>query len=165
MTITNVIIKILDMKWDWGMNDVMSGSDGLRIWWFRKRCFNSGPGQSSWGVLTVDDVGDSWFVCLNCRQLKLKSDHGVLEISTDRDLGGYRMRSAFVGSDSTVSIVKICVSLSSCRKTKVKKVNKCFIPEQQKVISVSYFAAPVYFTNTVTLKILILQLSMKCLSV
>ena len=37
--------------------------------------------------------------------------------------GGYGMRSAFVGSDSTVSIVKIvCLSLSSCRKTKVKKL-------------------------------------------
>ena len=59
----------------------------------------------------MDDAGDSWFVCLNGRQLKLKSDHGVLQISTDRDLGGYEMRSAFVGSDSTVSIVKI-VSLS-----------------------------------------------------
>ena len=47
-------------------------------------------------------------------------DLGVLQIPTDRDFGGYTMRSAFVGSDSTVSIVKI-VSFSSCRKTKVKK--------------------------------------------
>ena len=59
----------------------------------------------------MDDVGDSWFVCLNGRQLKLTVDHIVLQISTDRDLGGYGMRSAFVGSDGTVSIVKI-VSLS-----------------------------------------------------
>ena len=36
--------------------------------------------------------------------------------------GGYGMRSAFVGSDRTVSIVKLCVSLSSCRKSKVKKL-------------------------------------------
>ena len=35
--------------------------------------------------------------------------------------GGCEMRSTFVGSDSTVSIVKI-VPLSSCRKTKVKKL-------------------------------------------
>ena len=34
----------------------------------------------------------------------------------------YGMRRAFVGSDGTVSIVKIvCVSLSTCRKTKLKK--------------------------------------------
>ena len=60
----------------------------------------------------MDDVGVSWFVCLNGRQSKLKSDHGILQISTDRDLDGYGMRSAFVGSDSTVSIVKIvCLSL------------------------------------------------------
>ena len=61
----------------------------------------------------MDDVGDSWFVCLNGKQLKSKSDHGVLQISTDRDLGGYGMRSALVGSDCAVSIVKI-VSLSPC---------------------------------------------------
>ena len=63
--------------------------------------------------VTVDDVGDSYFVRLNGRQLKLKSNHGVLQISTDGDLGGYRMCGAFVGSDSTVSIVKI-VSPSPC---------------------------------------------------
>ena len=89
-------------------------------------CWYSTLGRASpAGGLTVDDVGDSWFVCLNGRQLKLKlkSDHGVLKISTDRDLGGYGMRSTFVGLDSTVSIVKIvCVSLSSCRKTKVEKL-------------------------------------------
>ena len=59
----------------------------------------------------MDDVGDNWFVCHSGRQLKLKSDHGVLRMSTDRGLGGYGRHSAFVGSDSTVSIVKI-VSLS-----------------------------------------------------
>ena len=69
-----------------------------------------GPVQL-WVGVTVDDVGDSWFVCLNGRQLNLKSDHGVQQITTDRDLRGYGMRSAFVESDSTVSIVKI-VSLS-----------------------------------------------------
>ena len=37
MTITNVIIKNPEGKWDWGVNDVMPGSDGLRIWRFWKR--------------------------------------------------------------------------------------------------------------------------------
>ena len=82
--------------------------------------FDSGPGQSSRG-LTMDDAGDSWFVCLNGRQLKLKSGHWVLQISTDRDLGGYGMHNASVGSDSTISIIKI-VSLSPrVEKLKVKK--------------------------------------------
>ena len=36
----------------------------------------------SWGM-TVEDVGDSWLLWLNGRQMKLKSDHGVLQISTD----------------------------------------------------------------------------------
>ena len=31
VTITNVIIKTPDRKWDWGVCDVMPGSDGLRI--------------------------------------------------------------------------------------------------------------------------------------
>ena len=31
MTITDVIIKTPEEKWDWGVNDVMPGSDGLRI--------------------------------------------------------------------------------------------------------------------------------------
>ena len=54
----------------------------------------------------MNDVGE--LVChLNGRQLKLKSNNGVVQISTDRDLGGNGMRSAFVGSDSTASIVKI----------------------------------------------------------
>ena len=37
MTITNVIIKTPDNKWDWGVNDVLPKSDGLRIWWFWKK--------------------------------------------------------------------------------------------------------------------------------
>ena len=37
MTITNVIIKTPDRKWNWVVNDVMPRSDGLRIWWFQKR--------------------------------------------------------------------------------------------------------------------------------
>ena len=43
--------------------------------------------------------------------LPLRHLVGVLQISTDRDLKHYKMRSAFVGSDSMVSIVRI-VSLS-----------------------------------------------------
>ena len=31
VTITNVIIKTPDRKWDWGMNDVVPGSDGQGI--------------------------------------------------------------------------------------------------------------------------------------
>ena len=31
MTITNVIIKNPDRKWDWGVNDVMPGSENLVI--------------------------------------------------------------------------------------------------------------------------------------
>ena len=39
---------------------------------------------------------------------KLKSDHGVLQISTDRDLKHYGMPCAFVGSDQVFgSFVRI----------------------------------------------------------
>ena len=75
--------------------------------------------------LTLGHVDRQWG-CLPFRQTveklssghgveKLKSDHGVLQITTDRDLKHYGMRSAFVWSDSTVSIV-ISVSLYSCRR-------------------------------------------------
>ena len=37
MTITNVIIKTPNRKWDWGVNHVMPGSYGEGIWWFQKR--------------------------------------------------------------------------------------------------------------------------------
>ena len=85
MTITNVIIKTPDRKLDWGVNDVMPGSDGLRIWWFLKKAVSwdltlGRASPAGGGGLTVGDVG-------------------------------------------IVSIVKIvCVSLSSCRKLKVKKL-------------------------------------------
>ena len=48
-----------------------------------------------------------------------------------------------VGDVGTVSIVKI-VSLSLCRKTKRQEVNKSFVPEQRRVVSVWVF--PVYVT-------------------
>ena len=37
MIITNVIIKTPDRKCNWGVYDVMPGSEGLRIWWFLKK--------------------------------------------------------------------------------------------------------------------------------
>ena len=83
MTITNVLIKTSDRKWDWGGNDVMPGSDSRRIWWFWKRV--------SWDL--------------------------TLGRASPVQLGG----GLSVGDVGTVSIVKNCVSLSSCRKTKVKK--------------------------------------------
>ena len=49
MTITNVIIKTPDSKRDWGVNDVMAGSDGLLR-------FDSGPGSPA-EALAVGDVG------------------------------------------------------------------------------------------------------------
>ena len=37
VTITDVIIKTPDRKWDWDANDVMPGSDGLGILVFLKK--------------------------------------------------------------------------------------------------------------------------------
>ena len=76
---------------------------------------------------------------------KLKSDHGVLQISTDRDLKHYGMRSVFVGSDSTVSTVRI-LSLSSCRRTELRSqvINKRFVPEQWSPPVSAYVFAYVY---------------------
>ena len=109
MTITNVIIKTSDRKWDWGVNDVMPGSDGLRFLVIWKKTLVeirlwAGPLQ-----LGVD--------CGRCRN----SQHS-----------------------------KNCVSLSSCRKTKSQEVNKRFVPEQRRIVSVSYFPAFVYLYSCIT---------------
>ena len=52
---------------------------------------------------------------------------------------GVRVR-AFVGPDETVSIEKLCVSLSSCRKSKLKEGNKSFVPGARESSSVSCFS-------------------------
>ena len=82
--------------------------------------------------------------------------------------GGYEMRGAFVGSvswDLTQGLAtqqgvgcgrcgncqhsKNCVSLSSFRKTKTQEVNKCFVPELLRVVSVSGFPCTrIYYTST-----------------
>ena len=51
----------------------------------------------------------------------------------------YEMCRAFVGSDGTVSIVKIVSLFPRVEKLKVKQVNKRFIPELKRVVSVSGF--------------------------
>ena len=118
VTITNVIIKTPDRKCDWGVNDVMPGSDGLGfLVILKKSCllrsdsgqgelrFGPGRGQSSCGLRDARRV--CWF-----SELILDSGRGSW---LKDDVG-------------TVRKVKNCVSLSSCRKTKIKK----------KVINVSY---------------------------
>ena len=71
----------------------------------------------SWD-LTLDEA--SWF----------------LSLGEASPVGDYGMRRAFVWSDGTVSIVKI-VSLSPrVEILKVKNVNKRFVPELQRVVSV-----------------------------
>ena len=67
----------------------------------------------------------------------------ILTLGEVSPAGGYGMRRTFVGSDGTVSIVKIVslsLSLLVLKKTKShKKVSKRFVPEQRKVVSVSGF--------------------------
>ena len=60
MTITNVIIKIPDRKWLWGVDNVMLGSEGLRflVIFEKAVCWDLNLGRaSSPGELTVGDVG------------------------------------------------------------------------------------------------------------
>ena len=136
VTITNVIIKTPDRKWDWGVNDVMPGSEGL-------------------GILVIFEKDVSW-VWSWAKRVEIWSWAKRVEIwSWTRRVQfvAYGMHRVFVGSDGTVSIVKI-VSLSPrAEKLKVKKkVNKHFVPELKKVVSVSGFLCmwtfyvSVYFT-------------------
>ena len=50
MTITDVIIKTPDRKYDWGANDVLPGSDGLEFLVILKKAvsWDSDLGESSW---------------------------------------------------------------------------------------------------------------------
>ena len=122
VTITNVIIKITGRKWDWGVNDVM-------------------PGREEMEILVIFEKNQLAEIRTKAKPVQLV----------------YRMRCAFVGSVSwdsdsgprvqlgnwlkgyvgTVSIVKNCVSLSSCRKPKSQEGNRSFVPELKKVVSVS----------------------------
>ena len=86
VTIIDVIIKIPDRKWDWGVNDVKPRSDGLGILVIFEKSSElrsvAGRGQSSWSLRDVSHV--CW--------VRWNGQHS-----------------------------KNCVSLSSCRKTKLKK--------------------------------------------
>ena len=98
VTITDVMIKNPDRKCDLGANDVMPGSDWQ-------------------GFLVI--------LKKKPQLVEIRSWARPVEIwSWTRRVQfvAYGMPRAFVGSDGTVSIVKIvCLSLSSCRKTKLKK--------------------------------------------
>ena len=81
MTITDVKIKNPDEKWDWGVDDVMPGSDWLGILVILKRQLVE---IRSWAMPVV-----------------------ILSWTRRVQFVAYGMHHAFVGSDGTVSIVKI----------------------------------------------------------
>ena len=116
VTITDVIIKTADRKWDWGCE------------WrhIRKR----------W----AEDFG--WFLTKTV-SWDLKLDKAGWFLRWARPvLLGLRDASREVGSDGTVSIAKI-ESLSSCWKPKRQEVNKSFVPEQRESsVLRAYFGIP-----------------------
>ena len=132
VTITNVIIKSPDRKWDWGVNDVMPGSDGLAILMIFEKAvsWDLSLGEASWDL----KLGEASPVCGQ------RDAHAFVgSVSWDSDCGPRVQVGSWQKSDvGTVSIVKIvCVSLSPrVEKLKVKKVNKRFIHELKKVVSV-----------------------------
>ena len=106
VTITDVIIKTPDRKWDWGVDDIMPGSDGLGNFGdFEKMSeLRFGPGRVQLGL---------WDVPRFCWVSELSADAGrsklIFEPWRGQAIWGYGMRLAFVGSDGTVSMVKIFV--------------------------------------------------------
>ena len=113
MTITNVIIKTLDRKLDWGVNDIMPGSDGLGIWWFQKRCqlrFWLWARQSSWRQRDAHLLGQLVKIWLWARPVQLGAT-GCMARLLSQTLGWAVQQGLVVGNVGTVSIVKI-VSLS-----------------------------------------------------
>ena len=77
----------------------------------------------------------------------LSSRHvdGVLQISTDRDLKHYKMLCAFVGSDSTVSVVRIVSHLVSKNRSQ-KWINGSYL--NNRVASVFESRLYLYYGNT-----------------
>ena len=130
VTITDVIIKTPDGKCDWGVDDVMPGSDrlGILVTFGKAVSWDSTLGEGSWDL----SMGEA-----SC-------DMYLGEASWDSDLGeaspvvAYGTRRAFVGSDGTVSLVKIVSVSPRVKKLKVKKVKR-FVPELKKVVSISVF--------------------------
>ena len=143
VTITNVIIKTPESKYDWGVNDVMPGSEGLGILgiFFKKAVsWDLSLGEASWD----SDLGEtSPVVVYGMRRAFVGS------VSWDWTLGRRVQQGIWLKDDvGTVSIVRIvCLSLLLSNKLKVKKVNKRFVPELKKVVSIfRYFHASGYTT-------------------
>ena len=83
MTITNVIIKTPERKWDWRVNDVRSGSDGMK--------------SVSWDLTLGETSPAGGYGMLGAfiGSVSLDFDSGPASPA-----GGYGMRGAFVGSVS-----------------------------------------------------------------
>ena len=76
--------------------------------------FDSGPGQSSW-----------WVDCERCRrQLVCLPQWQTFEVEVwpSSPVGGYEMHSAFVGSDNSVSVIKIVALSRRVEKLKSEKL-------------------------------------------
>ena len=114
--ITGVIIKIPDGKWDWDVND---GSDGLGILVIFKKAasWNLTLDEASWD----SDLGKSTWVYGMCRAF-VGSVSWDLKLDEASPVCGLRdvPRVCWVGWNSQHR--KNCVSLSSRRKTKLKKL-------------------------------------------
>ena len=125
--------KTPDGKWDWGVNNVMPGSDGLGFLVILKKkavSWDSTLGEVSWD----SDLGEASPVVVYgmCRVI-VGSVSWALNLgkaSSARGLTEERCRNSQHN--------KNCVSLSSCRKTKSKnKVDKRFAPELPRVVRIS----------------------------
>ena len=121
LTITDVIIKTPEKKWTGVRMKSCPEAMGWEFWFLKKAV--------SWD-LTLDKA--SW-------DLNLGEASWFLSLGKASPVGAYGMHRAFVGSDGTVSIVKIVsLSLSLWQKPK-SQGNKSFVPELKKVVSVSGF--------------------------
>ena len=140
MTITNVIIKTPDRKWDWYVNDVMPGSENLviskktlvEIWLWARPVqlgatgwyafvgsvswdFDSGRGQFNWGLR--DDtrlLGQLVEILTLGRAVQKRVEIWLWAAQSSWGLTEGRCRNS--------QHSKNCISLSSCRKTKLKKL-------------------------------------------
>ena len=128
VTIANVIIKTPDRKCDWGVNDVIPRSEGLRILVIFEKAvsWDLSLGEASWDLkLGEARRGESSLWATGCTRVCWVSELRFW-LWAERSAGELTE-----GRCRNSHHSKNCVSLSSCRKTKTQEVNKHFAPEQR----------------------------------
>ena len=124
MTITDVTIKPPDRKFDWGLNHVRPGSDGLGFLVILNK-----SSELRFELRRSKLIFRTWAKPMQFVDCGVRSRVGwVSELRAD--------------DGRTVSIEKLCLYISSCRKPKLKEGNKSFVSEPKESSVFPVFRIP-----------------------